>query len=59
MVRDVVAQHFEQMDEGILVALAGYAQAAWSQGHTEIAGMQMGQLVMLPGMLCYLSGVES
>ena len=50
MVRDVVAQHYDKMDEGILVALAGYAQAAWSQGHTEIAGMQMGQIMTVPQM---------
>ena len=59
MVRDVVAQHYEQMDEGILVALAGYAQAAWSQGHTEIAGTQIGHSVMLPGTLCYQFGAGS
>ncbi len=38
VLRKVVDKYFEHMSEGTLYVLAGYSQAAFSQGHDHVGG---------------------
>lgn len=38
IVKAVVEKHWEEMTEAIIMVLAGYAQASYSEGHIKVAG---------------------
>ena len=37
-IREAVDNHFDEMSEGLLMVIAGYAQAAYGNGHNSLGG---------------------
>ena len=42
VIRKVVERHYNDMSQGLLMVLAGYAQAAYSKGQPRVAGKALG-----------------